>query len=408
MLHPDLFPFGASILKLPVDGAAFAASTTDLEAAEPARPGQEDRMTDRTTGADVATDRPPSMTQSTLGRGGPRVSWLGLGTMTFGVETDEVVAHEQLDAYVRHGGTFVDTADVYGAGESERIIGRWIERRGGIDDLVLATKGRFGPAPDSHGASRRSLTRALEGSLERLGLDAVDLYLVHGWDPHTPVVRTLETLGDLVARGRIRHVGWSNVTGWQLQRIVSTARHEGLPVPVALQPQYNLLDRGIELEVLPCCLEEEIGLTPWSPLGGGWLTGKYRRGERPAGASRLGEDPARGVEAHALRDTERTYRILDVQRALAERLGCSPAHVALAWLRSRPGVASVLLGARTLGQLAHDLEAADLVLDEAAMTALSEVSAPGLPPYPYGMLEELCEMDVWRRLATRATESARS
>lgn len=359
-------------------------------------------MKDDTTNAADAAERPPPMATATLGRGGPLVSWLGLGTMTFGVETEETVAHEQLDAYVRHGGTFVDTADVYGGGESERILGRWIERRGGIEDLVLSTKGRFAPAPGSHGASRRSLTRALQGSLDRLGLDAVDLYFVHGWDRHTPVAHTLETLGNLVARGKAHHTGWSNVTGWQLQRIVSTARHEGLPVPVALQPQYNLLDRGIELEVLPCCLEEGIGLTPWSPLGGGWLTGKYRRDERPAGASRLGEDPDRGVEAYDLRNTERTHRVLDVQREIAERLGRAPAHVALAWLRSRPGVASVLLGARTLEQLRDNLGAADLELDDEAIAALSAVSAPGVPPYPYAMVEQFCEVDVWRRLGTHA------
>ena len=345
---------------------------------------------------------PHSMATTTLGRGGPVVSWLGLGTMTFGVETDEREAHAQLDAYVERGGTFVDTADVYGDGESERIIGRWLERRGGAGDLVLATKGRFGPPAGSHGASRRALTRSLEGSLERLGVDAVDLYFVHGWDRHTPVERTLEALGDLVARGKVHDVGWSNVTGWQLQRIVSAARHEGLPVPVALQPQYNLLDRGIELEVLPCCLEETIGLTPWSPLGGGWLTGKYRRDEAPTGASRLGDDPDRGVEAYAGRNTERTFRILDAQRAIAERLGRPPAHVALAWLRSRPGVASVLLGARSLAQLEDNLGAADLALDDAAVATLDAVSAPGLPPYPYAMIAEFCDVDVWDRLATRA------
>ena len=353
-----------------------------------------------------APSRPPTMATATLGTGGPLVSWLGLGTMTFGAETDEPEAHRQLDAYAARGGTFVDTADVYADGESERILGRWIERRGGADGLVLSTKGRFGPPAGSHGASRRALTRSLDASLGRLGLDAIDLYFVHGWDRHTPVAHTLEALGDLVARGLAHHVGWSNVTGWQLQRIVSTARAEGLPVPVALQPQYNLLDRGIELEVLPCCLEEGVGLTPWSPLGGGWLTGKYRADERPVGASRLGDDPDRGVEAYGLRNTARTHRILDVQRGIAERLGRPPAHVALAWLRSRPGVASVLLGARTLEQLEDNLGAADLELDAEALAALGAASAPGLPPYPYGMIEDFCEVDVWRRLGTRAPDGA--
>ncbi len=363
-------------------------------------------MTHSATQSTRRSDRPATMHGSTLGRGGPLVSWLGLGTMTFGTETDQGVAHEQLDAFVRHGGSFIDTADVYSEGESERIIGRWIEQRGSIDDLVLSTKGRFGAIAGSHGASRRSLTRALEGSLGRLGLDAIDLYFVHGWDVHTPVAQTLETLGDLVARGKIHHVGWSNLTGWQLQRIVTTARHEGLPVPVALQPQYNLLDRGIELEVLPCCLEEQIGLTPWSPLGGGWLTGKYRRNQHPVGASRLGENPERGVEAYDRRNSERTFAILDVLHTVAERLGRPLAHVALAWLRSRPAVVSVLLGARTLKQLTDNLGAADLELDDESLAALNRVSAPGLPPYPYGMVEDFCEVDVWRRLAMHAPKSA--
>lgn len=326
---------------------------------------------------------------------------MALGTMTFGVETDEDVAHQQLGAFIEAGGTFIDTADVYGDGESERIIGRWARRRGGVADVTLATKGRFAPPSGAAGASREGLIHAVEASLGRLEVEAIDLYSVHGWDESTPVVETLEALSALVQAGKIRHVGWSNVTGWQLQQIVSTADLGGFVRPVALQPQYNLLDRNIELEVLPCALANGLSITPWSPLGGGWLTGKYRASERPTGATRLGDDPSRGVEAYDVRNTERTWRIVAEVEAVAHEIGRPMAHVALAWVASRPGVASTLLGARTLAQLTDNMAAFDLDLDSDLIDRLTEASNPGLPPYPYGMLEEYCEMSVWRQLGIR-------
>lgn len=338
------------------------------------------------------------LSRRTLGRNGPMVSRFGLGTMTFGAETDETEARNQLDLFSERGGFFIDTADVYAAGKSEEIIGRWGRDRGGLDDLIIATKGRFGAPAGSHGASRRGLTRNLEASLKRLQVEAIDLYVVHGWDRHTDIEETLGTLGDLRAAGKLHHVGWSNVSGWQLQRIMSTARAGGYPVPVAIQPQYNLLDRGIELEVLPCALENGLGVTPWSPLGGGWLSGKYAENALPEGATRLGENPDRGVEAYALRNNDRTHAVLAALRSMAERHGRPMAHLALAWLTSRPGVASILLGARTTEQLSVNLDAADLVLDEGEMLSLNEASAPGLPPYPYGFLEDWSELDVWTRL----------
>jgi aryl-alcohol dehydrogenase-like predicted oxidoreductase len=342
----------------------------------------------------------PPMPRRDLGPGGPIVSLLGLGTMTFGVETDEPEAAAQLDAFVAAGGTLVDTADVYGGGESEHIIGRWIAGRGRHDDIVLATKGRFAPPPGSHGGSRRSLVRSIDASLDRLGVDAIDVYFVHGWDPATPVDETLDALSSQVRAGKVHHLGWSNVTGWQLERIMATAAAGGFVAPVVVQPQYNLLDRGIELEVLPCCLEHGIGIAPWSPLGGGWLTGKYRRDARPSGASRLGEDPNRGVEAYDRRNTERTWRVLDAAAAVAEAHGRPMSHVALAWLAARPGVSTVLLGARTVAQLADNLAAVDLQLTDDDLDQLTAVSAPGVPPYPYGMIEQYCDVTVWRELGT--------
>jgi aryl-alcohol dehydrogenase-like predicted oxidoreductase len=166
-----------------------------------------------------------------------------------------------------------------------------------------------------------------------------------------------------------------------------------------LQPQYNLLDRGIELEVLPCCLDHGLSITPWSPLGGGWLTGKYARDERPTGASRLGDDPERGVEAFDVRNTDRTWAILDAVREVAERHGRPMGQIAIAWLLTRPAVGAVLLGARTVDQLRDNLAAADIDL-AADAAELTRVSAPGLPPYPYGMIEDFCDVPHWRRLGT--------
>ncbi|MDJ0629700.1 MAG: aldo/keto reductase [Rhodobacter sp.] len=320
--------------------------------------------------------------------------------MTFGAETDEAEAHRMLDVFVERGGTLIDTADVYSDGLSEQIIGRWGAARGGSDDLIIATKCRFLPTPGSPGASRRAVLRRAEASLKRLQLDAIDLFFIHGWDDDTDVMETLQALGDLVTEGKIHHIGWSNVTGWQLERICATARAHNLPMPVALQPQYSLLDRGIELEVLPCALENRVGLTPWSPLGGGWLTGKYSADVQPSGATRLGENPDRGVEAYDKRNTEHTHAVLRAAREVAERRGRPVAHVALAWLASRPGVSSILLGARNAEQLEANLDSIDLDLTKDDLAVLTRVSSPGLPDYPYGFVRDWSKVMHWSRLGT--------
>jgi len=238
------------------------------------------------------------MERRTLGPSGLIVSAYALGAMTFGNETDEDEAYAMLDAFVEAGGLVIDVADVYVAGASERIVGRWLADRGLRDEVVLATKARFPvgdeAGPNAQGLSRTHLTRAIDASLERLGVEHVDLYQVHAWDPLTPVEEWLTALDDLVRAGKVGHIGVSNLTGWQLQRAALTARHLGLAPIVSLQPQYNLLSREIEWELVPACEAEGIGMLPWSPLGGGWLTGKYRRDERPTGATRLGEDPGAG------------------------------------------------------------------------------------------------------------------
>lgn len=323
-----------------------------------------------------------------LGSTGTIVSTLCLGTMTFGAETDEAGSHAQLDRFVEAGGNFLDTADVYSRGVSEQIIGRWLRARPGVRDrLVIATKGRFPMGDDVNdaGLSRTHLSRALDASLARLGVDTIDLYQAHAWDPLTPIEETLRFYDDAVRAGKIRYVGVSNFVGWQLQKAVLLARFGGLPPIVTLQPQYNLLARDIEHEVVPVCLNEGIGILPWSPLGGGWLTGKYRRDEVPTGATRLGENPNRGVEAYAGRNAaEQTWEVVDAVREIADARGASMAAVALAWLADAPAVTSVILGARTIEQLDDNLTAGDLVLDAAERDRLDKASAPRVADYPYG------------------------
>jgi aryl-alcohol dehydrogenase-like predicted oxidoreductase len=308
--------------------------------------------------------------------------------MTFGHETDEAGSHAQLDRFLEVGGTLVDTADVYTNGASEEIVGRWLAGRpGAADRIVLATKGRFpmGSGPNDVGLSRRHLDRALDDSLRRLGVDTVDLYQVHAWDPHTPIDETLRFLDDAVTRGKIRYAGLSNFTGWQVQKTVDVADHRGWTRPVTLQPQYNLLAREVEWEIVPACLSEGLGLLPWSPLGGGWLTGKYSRDSAPTGPTRLGEDPKRGVEAYDRRNrVERTWAVIEAVRAVAEARGASMAQVAIAWLVDRPGVSSVILGARTLEQLGDTLAAAGLHLSAEEVALLDQASDPGAADYPYG------------------------
>jgi aryl-alcohol dehydrogenase-like predicted oxidoreductase len=328
------------------------------------------------------------MEYRTLGNSGTVVSTLCLGTMTFGAESDEQVAHKQLDRFLEQGGNFLDTADVYADGESETIIGRWLAARSGVrDQVVVATKARFpmGDGLNEVGLSRVRLTRALDASLRRLGVDTIDLYQAHAWDPLTPIEETLRFFDDAVHAGKIQYVGVSNFIGWQLQKAALLARHLGLAPIVTLQPQYNLLQRAVEFELSQVCVNERIGILPWSPLGGGWLTGKYQRDSAPTGNTRLGEDPERGMEAYARRNPEeRTWRVIDAVGSVAKARGVSMAQVALAWLVDRPAVTSVILGARTLEQLDDNLGAAELHLSTEETARLDQASTPIVDDYPYG------------------------
>lgn len=332
------------------------------------------------------------MQYRTLGNSGAVVSNYALGTMTFGAEATEDTSHAILDSYVAAGGNFIDTADVYSAGTSEEIIGRWLAQRQDVrDTVVIATKGRFpmGTSPNDVGTSRRHLTRALDSSLRRLGVEQIDLYQMHAWDPLTPLEETLRFLHDAVTSGKIGYYGFSNFLGWQLTKAVHLARAHGWNAPVTLQPQYSLLVREIESEIVPASLDAGVGLLPWSPLGGGWLSGKYKRDEHPAGATRLGDNPTRGMEAWQERnDNPHTWDVIRAVEEIAAHHGTSAAQVALAWLADRPAVTSVIIGARTTEQLADNLAAAHLELTETEIDRLTDVSQPRLGVYPYGPMAQ--------------------
>jgi aryl-alcohol dehydrogenase-like predicted oxidoreductase len=328
------------------------------------------------------------MEYRTLGRSGAVVSAQALGTMTFGAEADEETSGEIMTAFVEGGGTFFDTADVYSTGISEEIIGRWLaDHPTEAAQVVIATKGRFpmGAGPNDVGISRRHLRTALDASLTRLGVDHIDLYQLHAWDALTPLEETLRFLDDAVSAGKIGYYGFSNFLGWQLTKAVHVAKAHGWDLPVTLQPQYNLLVRDIEHEVVPASLDAGIGLLPWSPLAGGWLSGKYERDVAPTGATRLGEDPKRGMEAWEARNAdERTWRVVDAVKEIAEAHNASSSQVSLAWLGAQPAVTSVILGARTVKQLQDNMGAVDLGLSAEELQRLSEASAPRIDDYPYG------------------------
>ena len=323
-----------------------------------------------------------------LGNSGAVVSAYCLGTMTFGAESDEATSFRLMDDYVAAGGNFLDTANVYSAGVSEEIVGKWLKTKPtGLRDLVITTKGRFpmGDGPNHLGLSRKNLREALDASLKRLGVEHIDLYQMHAFDALTPLEETLRFLDDSIRNGKISYYGFSNFLGWQLTKAVWLAKASGYQPPVTLQPQYNLLTRDIEHEIVPAALDAGIGLLPWSPLGGGWLSGKYKRDQMPTGATRLGENPKRGMEAYQQRNEKaQTWDVIGAVEDIAKIHHASMAQVALAWVAAQPAVTSVILGARTTEQLKDNLGAANLVLTHEDIAKLSAVSKPEMADYPYG------------------------
>ncbi|MEU8207563.1 aldo/keto reductase [Micromonospora sp. NPDC049044] len=325
-----------------------------------------------------------------LGRSGLRVSQLALGTMNFGVdgfhaaygkteEEAEPIFHQYLEA----GGNLVDTADFYTAGESERILGRLIDRAGVRDRLVLTSKATntVDPAdPNASGNGRKHLVRAVEGSLSRLGTDYIDLYLLHTWDRITPVEEVVHTLDDLVRAGKIRYAGLSDVPAWYAARAQSYAEAHGLAPMINVQLPYSLVTRGIEAEFVSMAQSLGMGLTAWSPLGGGLLSGKYRRtGEGMSGTGRLTNPDAAGREINP-----GDWKVIEALEGVAADLGRSMAQVAINWVATQPAVASVIVGASSPAQLASNFGALDFEIPADARRRLDEASAPDLG-LPYGM-----------------------
>jgi aryl-alcohol dehydrogenase-like predicted oxidoreductase len=325
-----------------------------------------------------------------LGKSGALVSTLALGTMNYGTpETPEDDAYAQLDAFVEAGGNLIDTADVYNGGVAEQVVGRWFASRPAeiTDHVVIATKGRTKTGEDVNeaGTSRRHLDRALNTSLKRLGVEAIDLYQLHSWDPLTPIEETLSFLDAAVRAGKIRYIGLSNFTGWQLQLAVSSARAHHYEVPVTLQAQYSLATRETEYEMVPAAIHNGLGILSWSPLASGYLTGKYRRSDAPPADTRAGQgSPLYNLTSANYENSEVTWNAVEALRQIAKNIDVTPTQAALSWVIDRPGVTAAIVGARTVAQLRDSLDAAGLHLDQDATETLTDASAPTPAPYPYG------------------------
>lgn len=320
-----------------------------------------------------------------LGKTGLRVSELCLGTMTLGRETNERDSFEILDRFVTGGGNFIDTANVYTRGASEEIVGNWLKNQK-RDNFVVATKARFpmGEGPNDVGLSRKHLLAAVKDSLHRLQTDYIDLYQVHAWDQRTPLEETLSTLNDLVRDGLVRYIGASNFKGWQLQKAIQVSKQNGWEPFVSLQPQYNLLSRATEWELMDVCMEEGLGVLPWSPLRGGWLTGKFRRDmDRPPSDSRVSIAEEKGWgETWARHNNDYSWNVIETLVEVAEQENKTPAQTALNWLLQRPGVTAPIIGARTIKQLEANLGGAGWALKPESMNKLNEASELEVT-YPY-------------------------
>lgn len=314
------------------------------------------------------------MQQRPLGRSGLWVGRLALGTMTWRRTTDEFEARDQLAAFLDAGGSLIDTADTYADGGAEDLLGTLLQEFECRDSVVVATKAGSLPQTDRRfDASRKHLLDQLHASLRRLDVDTIDLWQVHGWDTMTPIEETLSALDAAVTSGKVRYVGVSNYSGWQTA-LAATLQRGSASSLITTQVEYSLLERGVEREIVPGAQALGLGLLPWSPLGRGVLTGKYRH-SIPIDSRGAQAETAAWVNAYA---DQRSQRIVDAVTTAAEGLGASPAEVALAWLRDRPGVVAPIVGARTTQQLIAALASDELVLPETINQALDEVSEPAM------------------------------
>ncbi len=317
-----------------------------------------------------------------VGATGLQVSELCLGAMMFGSQTDEQASTQILNTFTEAGGNFIDTADVYGEGRSEEVLGRWLktQQRG---DLVIATKVwvPMGRMPNDRGLSRKHILDAVDASLRRLGTDYIDLYQLHVWDDGTPLTETLSTLDSLVRSGKVRYIGVSNVRGWQLQKAIDLCHQYGWEPPVSLQPLYTLLDRAAEWELLPVCRNEGLGVITWSPLRSGWLSGAFHRGmTAPPPNSKAAGPGTHSWERYA---NDHTWHVLDELAAVAKEAGQTQPQVAVRWLLQRPGVTAPIIGARTPSYLDDLLGAVGWSLTAEQMERLDVASRPASTPYPY-------------------------
>jgi aryl-alcohol dehydrogenase-like predicted oxidoreductase len=334
-----------------------------------------------------------------LGASGARVSEICLGTMTFGeadansqmhgASATEAASHAMMSRALDAGINFWDTADVYGQdGLSERVLGAWFAKNGRRDDVVLATKCRFGmgPGPNDRGASRFHIKRAVEGSLARLRTDRIDLYQIHMQDARTPEEEVVRALDELVREGKVMYFGASNYAAYRLVESLWAADRAGANRFVTLQAQYSLVERTLDFEHIPALRRFGLGLLAWSPLAGGFLSGKYRRDQPPPTGSRLAQEKFK--DRLARRNTERNWTILAAVEAIAKELGVSVAEVAFAWVLRQPAVSAAIIGVRDMTQLETGLAAAALTLPPEAVARLDEISAPALP-YPYDFLKSV-------------------
>jgi aryl-alcohol dehydrogenase-like predicted oxidoreductase len=317
-----------------------------------------------------------------LGGTGLKVSELGLGAMMFGDRTSEEDSRKILQTFTEAGGTFIDTADAYGAGVSEEVLGRWLQtqRR---EDYVIATKVFWpvGPPATDRGLSRKRVLHAVDASLRRLGTDYIDLYQLHAWDDDTPLAETLSTLDGLVRAGKVRYVGVSNFRGWQLQKAVDLCTQNGWEPLASLQPLYTLLDRSPEWELLPVCQNEGLGVVTWSPLRSGWLSGAFHRGmTAPPMDSKVSTPGTHAWDRYA---NEHTWHVIDELNAVAAETGRTVPQVAVRWLMQSPGVTAPIIGPRTPAFLDDLLGAADFTLAPELMDRLDTASRPASVPYPY-------------------------
>jgi aryl-alcohol dehydrogenase-like predicted oxidoreductase len=322
-----------------------------------------------------------------LGGTGLAVSELCLGAMGFGRESDEALSVRMLDHFAEVGGTFVDTSDAYNGGLSEEIVGRWLKGRD-RQSVVVSTKVRWGPGGNREGLGRKHIRTAVEASLRRLGTDHIDVYHVHGWDPATGVDEVVRTLDNLVTSGKVRYLAVSNWSVRHVQQALDSADRHGREPFVAIQALYNLLDREAEWELLPLAGEQRLGFLPWSPLRGGWLSGKYRRGVRePLPGTRIAEAGQHDnwQERWPNYDNEHTWTVLDALHSAARESGRPPAQVALNWLLRQPHVTAPVIGARTFAHLEANLGATGWDLDPVLVAGLTAASERRLP-YPYEIL----------------------